>query len=406
MLTFPDVKDEVRQTLKNLGKWNPLFLAFPFRMHPTEYKILTNQQFMKRDGKIYSLILLSAFLLKIYKSMEHQNLYGQIFNTFRSLNFLIMGIAVYFHHRNCDQLAKMLNELIKFEEWHVSFYRNLLKGQHFQQELRWVMIAVKGLRYSAFSIFATSAATLLNPRGPMSLLPAALLDKFDDLRATAKVTNWYEWIAIECLGRFLNFTISFLGWSTYYKFVVHCFCLVLMTTAFALQNTLRAVQRTFEISEDSTNLLDMGKVYRKIQVILLLYNSVCKNCVTPALVTILACAFIANTTIFITQLGQVSIFTWVVFSVNSATIFGILLIGCHCASNIFVISKEISRSEIWACKGMILGERSYRIQVVKQWKSFPIFKVFFFACNFFEGDTPLVILEFCINNLASFLLLK
>lgn len=60
------------------------------------------------------------------------------------------------------------------------------------------------------------------------------------------------------------------------------------------------------------------------------------------------CGFISGATVFLSKLTQAALMAWV--SIVSAFASIIEGIGYQCASNVYVVSEDIIKSQFWDCK--------------------------------------------------------
>lgn len=76
-----------------MKRWTPVRIGYPVQLN-ADYKFISNEGFIKRGWKIQTAFLLISFFLKFSKSLDNIPVYNKVFNTFRSLTFLVAAIAV------------------------------------------------------------------------------------------------------------------------------------------------------------------------------------------------------------------------------------------------------------------------------------------------------------------------
>lgn len=146
--------------------------------------------------------------------------------------------------------------------------------------------------------------------------------------------------------------------------------------------------------------------YREVQLLFQRYNEIHKGDMIPLYILASISSFCVGTYPVITkykELDIVSIFIggniWATSLILMRTCFyvPILVYGkssfLTSGKNFMLASKNLN------------GSAGSAKMLRKYWKSFPPAKIFFFSSNFFEGKTPLVILDFAINVTVNMILI-
>lgn len=148
------------------------------------------------------------------------------------------------------------------------------------------------------------------------------------------------------------------------------------------------------------------RMFREIQIICFLYNDIHQYHIIPA--TVLLTTIITPVCIFV--------FTWGSGNLNFITFLffsNILVVGIcsiflcsHFPALLYSLSKRLLVSNSRLLFYSKVDETFKNIRIVKKyWRSFPLFKVCFSSCNYFESGTPLIILNFSMHLAINLILL-
>lgn len=144
--------------------------------------------------------------------------------------------------------------------------------------------------------------------------------------------------------------------------------------------------------------------FREINVLLNIYNDIASFYIMPAYILIGTTGFFFSLYAVVARLDELDIGTIAIFS-SALAVSGAEVVGCfHWAKKINSDSK-LMRKNAFPVNGTVVDWSLYKRKMGKRYfKSFPELRVYF-GNNFFERVTPLVMLDFSINQALSLILM-
>ncbi|CAL8132157.1 unnamed protein product [Orchesella dallaii] len=323
--------------------------------------------------------------------------WGNISNSFR-MQTLFYCVAITFHipiileiFRKREELSKLYNSFVTFEEVSIKNISNLCEDNHlriFMAKLFGNLLVVTAPSVTGLIFLqlywipclpATVQYILLQECGNDSLnYIFNLVFKFILL----VFTNWL--FLFTCTGVFLEY-----GFYSY----IHCYCLL---------HYLKILKKRLELNSSVLSTQDVYKIYRQVQLLAFCYNDIHKRILTMVTTALLQ---------FVCIIG---LFALIKFGGELIQPQFLMFAGLVVESVLYIFDSEggVKASVFSASKDLLHSRNCVSIGINQnsKWvrrftKSLPVLKIQFGSGNYFDELTPLVLIDFSINQTVSLLLM-
>lgn len=155
-----------------------------------------------------------------------------------------------------------------------------------------------------------------------------------------------------------------------------------------------------------TKMDKIVSMYRETQLLVWYYNDLHKLGIIPAIIVLLVAGLPVATSCIVSTWKKVDTPTAAVLGVMIVISVEIILLAFHLPLKIYATTKHLLPTPAISFARPILSLNKQDTRIMNRyWRSFPLLKIYFFESNYFENDTPLVILNFSIGCAINLILL-
>lgn len=358
---------------------NPYKLQRAITNAAVSYHLQAVRRFRLSHWKGHIVIVIIGVLSSIYQILfESVSILDRCVNALIAVGFGSNAYFIYAHKLHSVSFASFINQLLEFERRNVDPSRKN------------VWLSVKYGRIVIFSVkmffvthhMAAISLTIGNviwPNTPWSLIPHVIYQKI---------------AGFEVVRRFLIFLFTYVSLKTVINVAILNNTVNFLVSLFALNcGVILLEQRTQQVT----------RMYREMQLMCGRYNSIHKSCFIPQTLIMGVSIYFVSLATLVSAWSNLDVKAVMIFSNSLGVGTGIILLCFHLATRLHEETKLFlkSRSHLH-----LTNCRSSKRGIVRRyWKSFPVLKIYFFETNFFERETPLVILDFAMNLAVSLILL-
>lgn len=420
MLIITEIIPHIKNCLDQFSKWNPYPMQFPYKVHyyndndpklifsspgnsiAYEFEALTPS----KQWIWHVLILSSGITSTLYQSIYEDKLPVEVLtHAMLAMAFMVFATLAYIQHFQAKDFANFLNELMRFEKRRLAV--NSEAEQKFWRNIEYrdlIVLGINGNRTS-FTVlilaFATSVAVF--PFCPWRLIPATILKQLDLIFGNGVRGGF---ILADVTRRLVGCVYSYVVMSLSCNRVLIVLSMCFFASQSSLVYMLVALKRHLKANAEhfaghSRKVDFIVGIYREIQLLCGLHNHLHKMTLMP--VTIINTISVFSVSFFILMSRKITtdFLTTLIFGNCVLLAIGIMLLIFHLCVKLYLESQDILMMQ----QDLVFEGPNFQRQsklAKKYWRSFTVFKVFFFETNYFDGSTPLVILDFaldCVINL-------
>lgn len=396
MFVWNQISHSIASSMKLIEKFNIFPFACPFRVElvkGTRHKFVVNTHFQHVTWKVSIVTISSVILLAAYRSIfEENSLLGTTTELWKLILFSLFLSCSSFYKRNSLLVAHFFNQIGNFEQSHST----VLQAQSVIDEIPLKMVSTF-LR--GFPIFVLGNCLLfgvtgwLVPNAPWNFIPFPISSE-NDLQFPVKTAiAVHTYVGWRVGGNIANINVAF----------------CLLASCFSLNSNLIAFRRILRLSSLNTDFSKLCQIYREIQILVDIYNNVFKQPIILGYVTVAPISLSVCSYLVISQWYTLDTSTFLVFVSLGMLSISIITLVFQYAVDIFSTSESLVACRCWGINSRRDGNfQGYRrsSRLAKMYlKSMPKVKIRFLSSNFFESQTPLVILDFSISLAINLVLL-
>lgn len=237
-----------------------------------------------------------------------------------------------------------------------------------------------------------SASGALFPTAKWALLPRILFDM--EIGQIFFEDSYIGRVLLNVVQRLISFIFTYMSWRSLCNIGIVCNVLNLAIGTYCLS----AMVATFKwkVCEGKMSPLELCLMYRNIQYICKLYNDFHKKCVIMGFIIYMPACVSVCVYLVAGRWNDLDIMSLLMFSNYAQAASVTIMLVFQYAVKVYMLSDSIKYNLPKGCRNV--GS------VKRYWKSFQVVKVNFFSNNFFESTTPMVIMDFSVNQAINLVL--
>lgn len=423
MLVITGIIPEVKKLLDEIPKWNPspLHFYFPFTLYndnsdngdssedalfreSISYRFEASSKLSGTHWIWHATVLVIMIKFALYQAIFEDDSYVQYVIHIALVVVLNSSmIFAYAYNFHMESFLKYFNELLFFEARYVDF--NCRQEHKFWKQnpnKRWPLLSIQIQRKFLPMVGLYIVATLTAfPYIFWHLLPLGILSQFAKLNFGG--TSGY--ILEEVTRRLASFAWAYIccyvNLNLYMIVIILSFLMAPSSMLFMLIAWRKRLKST------GRNIPGNVRMFREIQLIAWFYNDLHKLGIIPAILVLVLSDLPVSISSIVTR--------WKYMDPQAAILFGagvvmsaeVILLAFHIPLKIYATSKQLLVPTSGRSLGrpiLYLNKRDTKM-MNRYWRSFPVLKIYFFESNFFESNTPLVLLDFSISCAINLILL-
>lgn len=155
------------------------------------------------------------------------------------------------------------------------------------------------------------------------------------------------------------------------------------------------------------NVAGIVRMFREIQLITWFYNDLHKLGIIPAILALFGSCLPVGISSIVSRWKYMDAQTAAYFGATTVMSAEVILLAFHLPLQIYATSKYllvlVSQNSLG--RPNLFRSKHDRKIMSRYWRSFPVLKIYFFQSNFFENNTPLIILDFTIDCAINLILM-
>lgn len=365
-------------------------MPYPYRWNSVQNKFYISKSYPTWYWVLVCLIYTCAVILQsVYNhiSPDKSKLWEDMLRVYIIFVYSFMAGFTCFHRFKSQAVCEYLNSLIQFEKHYV--HKSEHKSMRNCDTKLIVFLSVSfDISHRAITMLIPAIAVIL-PKSPWNVFSSLYV-----LCSQWIPTAWH-------MSSLLKITV-FLGNHLLGRLVIDstimCYTVSFMIGVYSIKCCLHIFQKISMSSLSGTTL----KIYRKVQIVISLYNVAHRN---TCMVLILLHSIIGSIIFSYLSLGNfrelhpVMLGTCVLIA---STLNAQILLAFRIPTQVYTSSRTICRS---VERKLLMYTCSNIKWMNRFWKSCQIVRIEFFG-NYFDNMTSLVILRFCIDHTINLILLK
>lgn len=413
MFIITDLILIIKKILRPVPRWNPIKFQFSYQLVEANDGHSQNEEISYRfetTKPSYLWLLHLTLLLSGASGAAYQAIYedeltiGVCIRLLHISSTIVAAAIMCFQHFFAEQIVNFLNESLRFEERWLS---SNPAGKEF-----WTTIEYKKFSHFALHFFRKCYSfPTVNVAISAVLFPFSLWREVprDALMLILKLNIWganglylFEGL-MRAAGALFTYCVMYLVLNNF---------LILLATSFILANCslilmVIAVKQVFDKQPPSPkSICKNTEMFREVQLLCCFYNDIHKKRIMPTYV--LHWVLCSSVTLFTVVSKFVrDPLAMLIFGNGLAMSIGTIMLVYHLPVKLFIESSNLMDSKPysqWKKRSVALEDQKIVQLTRRYWRSFPILKVFMFETNFFDSSTPLVILDFSINQAINLIL--
>lgn len=244
-----------------------------------------------------------------------------------------------------------------------------------------------------FVCIMLSTSGLLFPKAPWALLPRCFFGT--EIPFLFLQNNRYGHLALSIGQRAVSFLFTYASWRSLCNIGIVC-CVINLTIA---TYCLSAALATFQWKCKRVNMhpTDLCGMYRRIQILCKFYNELHKWYIIMGFIIYMPACVSVCIYLVAARWNELDLMSLLMFSNYAQAASVTIMFVFQFAVKVFMYSSEAVRSGIpKSTKQTALAKR--------YWKSFSVAKIMFFSSNYFESTTPMIIMDFAVNQAINLVL--
>lgn len=392
MILATNLVSTIQRMLYEIRKISLLPVAFPF-----PYSWDANlQQFYLTPGfcswwwivpyTTFLLGSLSQFVVKIVYG-NNRPLAERIQRLYFILAYIIMANSfVGFHKFQFKSVCRYFSQLVQFERRHINTPPNQ-RWNNLESKMISVLATLFEISMRLLDVLMPLVSAIL-PDSPWNVFaaPYVLLAEY-----VPQHPNF------DYLLKITMYLSNYIYWRLMMDFIVMSYVVNFMVGVYALKCCLSLFQYLTAFVNPE-NL----KIYRELQMLTNLYNITHRSSCMVGIVLLSIMACITYTFSWVGNFRELHPANTITSMVLANAVSTQILVVFRISADVFKTSCHVHKQ----IRGQLANGRCGNGKWLRKfWKSCPLLKVEFFG-NYFDRTTPLVILQFCVNQTVSLILLK
>ncbi len=213
-------------------------------------------------------------------------------------------------------------------------------------------------------------------------------------------TGWN--IISKMFTRICLFTYSYITMKLMVNLAAYIILISTLIPTFCIYACLKSVHRQLKQAKFPKDILQSLQLYREVQLLCRMYNSIHKNILLPGEIFSAICCFSIPAFVLITRWAQLDLTAMLIFT-NATNVAICLMLGCfHFAAQLNDKSQLVIHTlkrKLEKCKF------SFQVRTLKMHVRILNPLRIQFMGNFFDSLTPVVIIKFSVDLLVQLILL-
>lgn len=426
MLIITEILPHAKACMDQFSWWQPLPLHLPYYIFSKDncdrksfcckefsgstYKFEASDKYVREHWLWCAAISFSGAVSAFYQILLEDTSTIEIgVHLLDVCGFTLSVMFAYFLHCESTKFCRILNEILRFEERRVD--SNSKSERKYWKNLEYRNIIVVGLRTLQITpaifviIFSTNVAIF--PEAAWRMVSRKLLNQI----SCKNICDWSSRIWTEVAKRLLSFVYSYIA----YSINLRPYILIAVVSIFSAQGSVLymilafkrflTMNHTTQLVSSSRKVENIVSMFREIQVCCGLYNGAHQMRIIPPLIPVCTCC--TSMSLFEIVSAWDNMDLQIIFICGGSLIFScsIVSLGFHFGATLYVKCRKLLLSHVYINSTSLVGTKN-KLLMRRYWRSFPFLKIFFLRGNFFEGSTPLVLLDFSISCAINLILLE